>query len=471
MSTRAFASDRADRPNIVLIVADDLGYGELGCYGQRLMQTPRLDELAGNGMRFTQFYSGAPVCAPSRCMLMTGKHSGHAAVRDNRNPKGLKELRAKYKWEFPGQTPLPEEETTMAELLKARGYATAAIGKWGLGHVGTNGDPRAQGFDLFYGYYCQVHAHNHFPKFLWRNDRKEALLGNDGGATGDTHSQGRFTEEAMRFIGDHRDEPFFLYLPFTIPHLAIQVPESELGQYEGRISETPYEHKGGYFEHRAPHAGYAAMVSYMDREIGRIVDLIDELGLSENTLIMFTSDNGPTYERIGGADSDFFDSAGPLRGRKGTVYEGGIRVPLIASWPGRIKAGEQSDHVSAFWDLLPTVCEVTKVQAPEKVDGVSFAATLLDTGQQLEHEFLYWEFPAYGNQQAVRMGDWKALRTNLDRGEREFELYNLKTDVGEKKNVAAEHPDVVRRMTEIVEAEHVPSKLFPLLAEERGNRK
>lgn len=465
-----WAVERRDRPNIVLIVADDLGYGELGCYGQQHIQTPRLDELARQGMRFTQFYSGSPVCAPSRCVLMTGKHAGHAVVRDNRNPKGLKKLRQEYEWEYPGQTPLPPAEITIAERLQSRGYATATIGKWGLGHVGTTGDPRRQGFDQFYGYYCQVHAHNHYPKFLWRNAAKEILPGNDRSRVGETHSQSRFADEALAFIREHRDEPFFLYLPLTIPHLAIQVPEAELEEYEGKFAESPYTHKGGYPEHPTPRAGYAAMISYMDRGIGQIVDLVEELGLSENTLFLFTSDNGPTYGRLGGADSDFFASSGPLRGRKGSVYEGGIRVPLVARWKGAIPAGRTSDHVAAFWDVLPTLCEVAHTEPPEDIDGITFAPTLLGEGEQRTHDYLYWEFPAYGFQQAVRMGDWKAVRAAVNEGDPEFELYDLSSDVSESRNVAGEHPEVVDQIERVAGAAHRPSVKFPLLTDEVARR-
>jgi len=465
-STCALSAERANRPNIVLIVADDLGYGELGCYGQRWIETPRLDELARQGIRFTQFYSGAPVCAPSRCVLITGKHSGHAAIRDNRKPSGLKKLREKHNWEFPGQEPLPTNEITIAELLQAGGYATGAMGKWGLGQVGTTGDPTRQGFDLFYGYYCQFHAHNHYPSFLWRNATKEKLPGNNATRSGETYSQDKFAEEALRFIREHQDEPFFLYLPFTISHLSIQVPDSALEPYEGKIPESPYKHRGSYFEHRSPHAGYAAMVSTMDRDIGRIVDLIEELGLSEETLFLFTSDNGPTYERIGGADSDFFESSGPLRGRKGAVYEGGIRVPLIARWSGTIPKGRESKHVAAFWDVLPTLCQVAHLDAPKNLDGISFLPTLLGDADQATHDYLYWEFPAYGFQQAVRAGDWKAVRHGVNGGGSEFELYDLSSDLAEQHNVANEHPDVVGRMKEIAKAAHTESHLFPLLADE-----
>jgi arylsulfatase len=399
---------------------------------------------------------------------MTGKHSGHAAIRDNRKPGGLRKLRQQYDWEFPGQTPLPESEVTIAQLLKARGYATAAIGKWGLGQVGTSGDPRRHGFDQFYGYYCQVHAHNHYPEFLWRNTVKEMLNGNDGTRTGETYSQFQFAAEARAFIREHQDEPFFLYLPLTIPHVSIQVPESELGHYEGKIPESPHANTGGYFAHPAPHAGYAAMVSYMDRDIGRIVDLVEELGLSNDTLFLFTSDNGPTHGRVGGADSDFFDSSGPLRGRKGSVYEGGIRVPLIARWSAKIPAGRETDHVAAFWDVLPTICEIAQLDVPSGLDGISFAPSLLGGTDQARHEYLYWEFPAYGSQQAVRFGDWKAVRQGVTRGDSEFELYDLSADIAEANNVADKHPDVIQKVKRIAAASHVESKLFPLLAREIG---
>jgi arylsulfatase len=463
----ASAAERPELPNIVLIVADDLGYGELGCYGQKTIATPRLDALAQEGMRFTQFYSGAPVCAPARCVLMTGKHSGHAAIRDNRRPRGLEALSRKFGWEYPGQEPLPEGEVTIPELLKHRGYATGAVGKWGLGQVGTTGDPNRQGIDLFYGFFCQTQAHNHYPKFLWRNAAKEALPGNDATRTGKTYAQDKFAEEALRFIRDHRDEPFFLYLPLTIPHLAIQVPDEALAPYEGKILETPYEHRGAYFEHRSPHAGYAAMVSYMDRDIGRVIDLIEQLGLSESTLVLFTSDNGPTYDRLGGADSDFFNSSGLLRGRKGSVYEGGIRVPLIARWRGTIRGRQMSDLVAAFWDVLPTLCDIAGMKTPDGADGISFAPTLRGAGEQRTHDYLYWEFPAYGFQQAVRAGNWKAVRHAVNRGDTDFELYDLSEDIAERQNLAKKHPEVVRRLKHLAEEAHYPSRLFPLLAGEQ----
>lgn len=455
-------ADAARPPNIVFILADDLGYGELGCYGQKWIKTPHIDRLAAEGVRFTQHYSGAPVCAPARCVLMTGKHTGHAYKRNNGDPQGLSALRDRYGWEFPGQHPIPDSEITIAELLKARGYATLAAGKWGLGHVGTTGDPNRQGFDLFYGFNCQRHAHNHYPRFLWRNDQKEVLPGNDRTLHGETYSQDKFTEVALEFIRQHKDEPFFVYLPFAIPHLSIQVPEESLAEYRGKIPEADYKHRG-YLKHPAPRAGYAAMVSHMDRDIGKIMALLKELNLDENTLVIFTSDNGPTYDRLGGSDSEFFNSARDLRGMKGSAYEGGIRVPWVARWPGKIAAGRESDHVSAFYDMLPTLCDVSGATAPRDIDGISVLPTLLDQ-EQPQHEYLYWEFPAYGGQQAVRMGDWKGIRQKMFQGNLEIELYNLATDRGESQNVAADHPQIVAKMAAAMQAAHVPSQRYPFPA-------
>ena len=457
------------RPNIVLIMADDLGYGELGCYGQKLIKTPHIDELAREGLQFTDFHCGAPVCAPSRCVLITGKHLGHAAIRNNRQvPNILPELRKKYGWDFPGQQPLPDEEVTIAELLKAHGYTTGAIGKWGLGMCGTSGDPNRQGFDLFYGFLDQVQPHNHYPKYLWRNDTKEPLEGNDATATGKTFAQDKFTEEALKFLDEHKGEPFFLYLPFTIPHLAIQVPEASLAQYKDKLPETVYKHTTkGYVQHATPHAAYAAMISHMDAAVGAAIQKLKSLGLADNTLVIFTSDNGPPWERLGGTDSDFFQSAGPLRGRKGTAYEGGIRVPLVAYWPGKIAGGRKSDFVGGFQDMLPTLCDLADVEKPTNIDGISIVPTLLGSGKQPEHEYLYWEFAAYEQQQAVRSGKWKIIRNGVDKSDPPFELYDLSQDIGEKNNVAGDHPEVVKRLAGYAQDAHTPSKLFPLFPSER----
>lgn len=453
-------------PNVIYLLADDLGYAELGCYGQKWIKTPHIDALAAEGIRFTQHYAGNAVCAPSRCCLLTGKDPGHAYIRSNGNPKDMEDLKKKYGWEFPGQFPIPAAEVTIAEMLKQKGYATGAAGKWGLGHFGTSGDPNRQGFDLFYGFNCQVHAHNHYPRFLWRNGKKEILPGNDRTLYGKTYAQDKFIEEALKFIRANRDRPFFLYMPFIIPHLSIQVPEASLAQYKGKIPEADYVHRG-YLKHPYPRAGYAAMVSHLDRGVGEIMALLKELGLDANTLVMFSSDNGPTYGRLGGSDSEFFHSAGPFRGLKGSLYEGGIRVPMVARWPGKIKPGTVTDHLSAFWDVMPTIAQITGTTPPEQIDGISFAPTLLGRPQeQKEHEYLYWEFPGYGGQQAVRADGWKAVRQNILRKKNphplKIELYNLDDDIGEENDVAAEHPDRVAEMRRMMEREHTPSKLFPM---------
>lgn len=450
----AFAAER--RPNIILFLADDLGYAEVGCYGQEHIRTPHIDRIAAQGIRLTQHYSGQAVCAPSRCVLLTGKHTGHSYIRDNSEVKPE------------GQRPLPKDELTIAEVLSEHGYATAAIGKWGLGMVATSGDPNAQGFDLFYGFNCQRHAHNHYPKYLRRNQETQSLEGNDRTLTGAQYSQDLFTQEALGFIREHRTQPFFLYMPFAIPHLSIQVPEASLAEYKGKIPEQDYVHRG-YLRHPFPRAGYAAMVTHMDRDIGTILAEVDKLGLRGDTLVIFTSDNGPTYDRLGGSDSEFFESAGEFRGLKGSLYEGGIRVPWVARWQGKIPAGRSSDHVSAFWDLFPTLCELTGIATPPGLDGVSFAATLTGRGEQPAHEYLYWEFPAYGGQQAVRWGDWKAIRQNLmPRGAQaptlEIELYDLRNDPGETTDVAAGNPKVVTRIRDILGRAREPSELFPFPA-------
>lgn len=450
-------------PNIVLIMADDLGYGELGCYGQKWIRTPHLDSLARDGMKFTSFYAGNAVCAPSRCCLMTGRHGGHAHVRNNGSPKGTEQLAKKYGWEFPSQYPLPPEEVTIGEILKEQGYATGAMGKWGLGHFGTTGDPARQGFDLFYGFNAQRHAHNHYPNFLWRNAKKEPQPGNDRTLHGETWSQDQFVKEGLEFIRRHQKQPFLLYLPFAVPHLSIQAPPAAVEEYTGTIPEAEYKHRA-YLEHPHPRAGYAAMVTEMDRGIGQILKLLKELDLAENTVVFFTSDNGPTYDRLGGSDSDFFESAGPFRGRKGSLYEGGIRVPLLVRWPGKIAGGTTADMPLGFHDLLPTIAALTGSRTPEGIDGLSFAPLLRGAKDQQPHEILYWEFPAYGGQQALRQGDWKAIRQNMLKKNDDplrIELYNLKDDPGETRDLAAEQPERVRRMARLMQEARTPSREFP----------
>jgi arylsulfatase A len=443
------------KPNIIFILADDLGYGELGSYGQEKIRTPSIDRLAAEGMRFTNFYCGNAVCAPSRCVLMTGKHAGHAWVRDNREVKPE------------GQTPIPADAVTVTELLKAKGYATGAMGKWGLGAPGSSGDPNRHGFDLFFGFNCQRVAHNHYPTYLYRNEERVQLPGNDGTYTGRQFSHDLFEKEALDFIQAQKDRPFFLYLPFTIPHVSIQVPEDSLAEYKGLWEETPYTGNKGYMPHPTPRAAHAAMITRMDRSVGRILDLLAKLGLEKDTLVMFSSDNG-SIDTVGGHDLAFFQANGPLRGEKGMLYEGGIRIPLIARWPGKIKAGTVNDLPGAFYDLLPTWCALAGAEPPKDADGVSLVPALTGAGDAKPHEFLYWEFFGYGGQQAVRLGDWKGIRTDLNKGGKGLELYDLSKDIGEKDNVAAKQPDVVKRILEIMRREHSPSVLFPMKGLDEG---
>lgn len=464
----AYGSSQEGVPNIILILADDLGYGELGCYGQKKIRTPNLDRMAAEGIRFTQAYSGSPVCAPSRCVLMTGLHTGHAYIRDNKavQPEG--------------QEPIPDETVTIAEILKGAGYATGAAGKWGLGPVGSSGDPNRQGFDFFFGYNCQAHAHNFYPTYLWRNDQRVALDNpafsahqrlpegadpNDPASyrqyVGKEYAPDRMIEEALAFIRQHQDRPFFFYFATTVPHLAIQVPEDSLAEYRGKWPDPPYPGGKGYLPHFSPRAGYAAMVTRMDRDIGRIFALLKELGLDERTLVLFSSDNGPTYDRLGGSDSEFFASAGPFSGLKGSVYEGGIRVPLLARWPGKIQPGRVTDHVCAFYDVLPTLAEVAGAKPPAATDGISFLPTLLEAAPQPRHEFLLWEFYGYGGQQAVRLGDWKGIRLNCHKDPNgPIKLYHLKTDLAEKHDVADQHPEIVRKIAAIMAREHADSPIW-----------
>lgn len=457
----AQADESARRPNVVFILADDLGFGDLGCYGQKKIRTPNIDRLAAQGMRFTQAYAGNAVCAPSRCCLMTGKHPGHAHVRDNRQWK------PDVQWS--GQVPLPEGAVTLPGLFRSKGYATGATGKWGLGSPENTGDPAKQGIGHFFGYYCQAHAHNHYPRYVYRDGEKVELDGNDGSATGRQYTQDLFEAEALKFVREHRDRPFFLYLPFTVPHLALQVPEDSLAEYRGKFEETPYRGKA-YQPHDTPRAAYAAMVTRMDRTVGRLMDLLRDLKLADNTLVLFSSDNG-AISGYAGTDAKFFGSTGSLRGMKGSLYEGGIRVPLVVRWPGHVKPGTTSDLAVAFWDLLPTLCAAAGIDAPEDTDGISLLPTLTGRGDQRPHRFLYWEFPSYGGQQAVRAGNWKAVRQNMAKGPAATELYDLAADPAESKDVAADNPKVVKRLEALMQEEHVRSELFPLPAVDPAPKK
>ncbi len=460
-------------PNIIYILADDLGYGELGCYGQQKIETPNIDRLAAEGMRFTQHYSGSPVCAPSRCTLLTGKHTGHAYIRDNYEIGG---------WgpdEPEGQLHLPAGTPTLGRLLQQSGYATCAVGKWGLGGPESTGHPNKQGFDHWYGYLCQRVAHNYYPTHLWRNDKKHMLDGNPyfrahqridappKDASGYDRFRGKqyapdlMIDEALGFIRKNKDAPFFLYYATPVPHAAIQVPEDSLRRYAGRWDDEPYLGHKGYLPHPSPRAGYAAMISRMDRDVGRIMTQLKELGLDKDTIVMFSSDNGPTFN--GGTDSRFFNSAGPLRGLKCDLYDGGIRVPLIARWPGRVAPNSTSDHVSAFWDVLPTVAGIVGAETPDDIDGISLLPTLLGTGKQREHPHLYWEYRSRGGGQALRTGRWKGLRLKLAKSDdAPVELYDLQSDIGEKNNLADKHPDIVKRIKELMKTARTESEHFPL---------
>jgi arylsulfatase A-like enzyme len=466
----------AAAPNIVFILADDLGWGDLGCYGQTRIRTPNIDRLALEGMRFTRHYSGSPVCAPSRCVLMTGLHSGHAFIRDNRQRVPRE----------PGQYPMPDEAVFLPELLKQAGYATGAFGKWGLGGPETSGAPQRQGVDRFFGFNCQGVAHNYYPTQLWDNDREVALKNPEFSAhqpplsadldladpslytryVGDTYAPDRILSEAIAFVKRHRERPFFLFFPSTIPHLALQVPADALAEYQGKFPETPYRGDKGYLPQIAPRACYAAMVSQLDEQVGQLLQLLDELQLSDRTVVVFASDNGPAVNGTGGVDTDFFQSAGDLRGRKGSIYEGGLRVPLVVRWPGKIAAGAVSDRVCGFEDWLPTLMELigNADSIPHDADGISMAATLLGR-PQLERPFLYREFPNGGGQQAVWSGGWKGVLQKLNRRQPpRMELYDLLADPNETTDVSGEHPDEVARLEAIAREQHAPSELFPLPA-------
>jgi arylsulfatase A-like enzyme len=416
-------------------MADDLGYGDLGCYGQKRIKTPNIDWLAREGMRFTDHYAGSTVCAPSRCSMMTGLHTGHARVRGN------------YKTPPMGQYPLREDDLTVAQLLKQAGYTTGLIGKWGLGGPGSSGVPAKKGFDYFYGYLCQTHAHNYYPDFLYKNGQRIPVEGNvmtkprrpDGAgvaAEKKHYSHDLFCEDALSFIETHKAEPFFLFLALTIPHANNQAGDKgmevpDLGIYKD-------------MDWPEPQKGHAAMISRMDRDVGRIMDKLKALGIDDNTLVMFTSDNGPHHE--GGTDPGFNDSNGPLSGIKRDLYEGGIRVPMIARWPGKISSGTTSAHVSAFWDYLPTFSELAGVPVPGAVDGISLAPALLGKTQK-EHDYLYWEFhEGRTSAQAVRQGKWKAVRKGPKAA---TELYDLAADIGETSNVADANRDVVTEVDRI----------------------
>jgi arylsulfatase A-like enzyme len=440
---RSAGSSSVKKPNIIFILADDLGYGDLGCFGQKRIKTPHLDNMAEEGMRLTQHYAGSTVCAPSRCVLMTGLHTGHCLVRGN------------------ARVPLRPSDITVAELLKQAGYKTGIIGKWGLGEPDSTGIPNRQGFDYWFGYLNQRHAHNYYPAYLWRNQEKVQLknevrdVNPPGGVATKRveYSHDLFAEEALAFVERSKDGPFFLYLAFTIPHA-----NNEAGREGMEVPDY------GIYKDRdwpEPQKGHAAMITRMDGDIGKLFAKLKELGIDDNTFVFFSSDNGP--HREGGNNPDFNDSNGPLRGIKRDLYEGGIRVPTLARWPGKIKPGSVTDHISGFWDFLPTCADLAGFEPPKDIDGISMLPALLGKPEkQKQHEYIYWEFHEQGKKQAVRMGDFKGVRLNAAKNpDGPIELYNLKTDIGEKNNIADKHPDVVAKIQQYMKQARVPSKDWP----------
>jgi arylsulfatase A-like enzyme len=430
-------------PNIVWIMADDLGYGDVGCYGQKYIRTPNIDRLSTQGMQFSDAYAGCTVCAPSRSVLMTGLHAGHTSVRSN-----------------PGGVPILASDYTVAQMLKSAGYATGGFGKWGLGDVGTEGVPSKHGFDEFFGYYHQVHAHYYYPQYLIDNEKKVPLAGNDNGKR-TTYSHDVIANRALDFIRKNASRPFYAYMPFTVPHLELLVPDDSMNEYLGKLPEgkpwiTPQKH---YADQPHVRATYAGMVSRLDRDVGRVMSLLKELKLEDNTFFVFCSDNGVSANMQ--ADG-FFKGEGPFRGAKGSMYEGGLRVPMIARWPGHIKAGSRSDFPWYFADWFATAAALSGGKLPSGLDGLSVLPTLTGKGSQQPHDFLYWELPRYIAKtgdfvkelppQAARMGDWKAVRP---KPEGPVELYNLKTDIGETTNLAADNPKILERLEKYLETAHV----------------
>ena len=481
------------KPNIIYILADDLGYGELGVYGQKIIETPNIDALAKNGMLFTQHYSGAPVCAPARCVLLTGQHTGHAHIRGN------DEWGARGKvWDYEamfndpfleGQRPLPDSIITIAEILKMAGYQTGAVGKWGLGAPTTEGVPNKQGFDFFYGYNCQRQAHTYYPMHLWKNEKRDLLDNkmvaphsnllkdadpNNSASYADfklnNYAPDNMHREALKFMEKNKGQPFFLYYASPIPHLPLQAPQRWVDYYRNKLDEEKSYTGKSYFPCQYPRATYAGMISYLDEQVGDLINKLKKMGVYENTLVIFSSDNGPTY--TGGADTEFFESADPFitakeRG-KGWVYEGGIRVPMIAAWPEKIKAGSQTEHISCFYDVMPTICDLIGEPIPVSTDGISFLPTLLGQKQN-EHEYLYWEFPAYTGQQALRFGKWKAIRKGLKNGNLHIELYDLENDIQEQKDISSDNPELIKKIKTIFAAEHIPAVIERFKMEALGD--
>jgi arylsulfatase A-like enzyme len=463
--TPGFSQKIKARPNIILIYADDLGIGEIGVYGQTRIKTPFLDKMSNDGMRFTQFYTSSPVCAPARCMLLTGRHGGHSYIRGNYEMGGFEDNQEG------GQMPMPEGTFTIAHMLKKAGYFTGAIGKWGLGVYGTTGSPDKQGFDYFYGYLDQKQAHNHYPTHLWENGKWDSLhnvpfsvhrkLNPDVNQpdsflhfTGSTYAPEKMMGKTTDFIRQHNDEPFFLYLPYTLPHLSLQAPASSVGEYSSQWKEEPYHGEFGYTPVMHPRATYAAMIGYLDKMVGNVFRILKDQGLDKNTLVMFSSDNGATFN-VGGIDTVFFKSNGGLRGFKMDLYEGGIRSPLIAWWPGRIPAGKIQDHIAVQFDMMATLADIIGIDPPFN-DGLSFLPALMGKEKSIPNRnYLYFEYPEKGGQVAIRMGKWKGIKIEMKKNKQAgWEIYDLETDPGEKKNIAALHPQIIQQFDAILFKEH-----------------
>jgi arylsulfatase A-like enzyme len=450
------------KPNIIFILADDLGYGDLGVLGQDKIETPHIDRLAAQGMLFTNHYTGTTVCAPSRSALMTGLHTGHTPIRGN------------FEIKPEGQYPMPDTLLTLGKMFKNSGYATGAFGKWGLGFIETTGDPNNQGFDQFYGYNCQRIAHRYFPEYLWDNRQQVFLAGNDWSQKS-TYAPDLIHQKSLNFIEENTDNPFFMFVPMVMPHAELAVFDEALFSYyrEKFGEEKPFVAPSnwdygaeniaipGYQSNPYPRATYAAMVTTLDRQVGELIQKLEDLGLSENTIIVFASDNGPHQE--GGNDPDFFNSNGIYRGYKRDLYDGGIRTPLIVKWPGIVQNGETTDHVSAFWDWLPTFAEIVGHEVSQEIDGISFLPTLKGESIQKQHEYLYWEFVELGGRQAIRKGDWKAVRYGVKNNpEAPIEIYYLKTDPSENNNIADVHPEMLQEMEMLFKEAHVPNPVFKL---------
>ncbi len=473
------------KPNIIYILADDLGYAQLGCYGQEKIETPNIDALAANGMIFSQHYAGAPLCAPSRCVLLTGKHTGHAQIRANDEWEERGDVwdyvKAQENPTLEGQYPLKAGTPTLASYLQKAGYKTGIVGKWGLGAPLSEGTPNKLGFDSFFGFNCQRQAWNYYPRYLWE-DTTKVWLDNKLIVPGTKYKDFIFPEDfdpydeksyssfalkdyaptvmqtqVIKFIKENKDHPFFMYYATTIPHTALQAPKHWIDYYHKKFGEEePYLADKNYFPVRYPHATFAAMVSYLDEQVGELVAVLKELGLYENTLIIFSSDNGPA--NAGGTDSPWFDSAKPFKcgpgWGKGELTEGGIRIPMIAHWSGKIKTGSQTSLISSFYDVLPTLCEVANITPPTNIDGISFFPTLMGKENQQKHDFLYWEFPGSGGQQSIRIGKWKAIRRHLFKDSLAVHLYNLEEDIPELTDVSSQHPEIVEQVEKLFQQEH-----------------